>query len=71
VLDAVAGVRRPQRRCRPVSVPFTEILGATVRDHRKGVVDAYIDNGPTISFRVHRESAGDLQARVDRAAASE
>jgi len=50
------------------SLPFSDVLGATVHDPRKGVVEVYIDEGPTISFRVERDVADVLQAQVDQAA---
>jgi hypothetical protein len=53
------------------SVPFTDVLGATVRRRHKGVVDVYLDEGPTLSFRVEREVADALQAQVDQGAQSE
>ena len=53
------------------SLPFTDILGATMRHPHKGVVEVYIDEGPTISFRVERDMADALQAHVDQAAESE
>ena len=53
------------------SVAFSDILGATVRNRRKGVVDVYIDDGPTLSFRVRHQWAAELQALLDRAARSE
>jgi hypothetical protein len=52
------------------SVPFSDILGASVRHPPKGVVEVYIDEGPTISFRVERDLADGLQAQVDQAAQS-
>lgn len=53
------------------SVPFSDILGASVRRPPKGVVEVYIDEGPTMSFRVERDVADVLQAQVDQAAQSE
>lgn len=53
------------------SVPFGGILGATVRHRHKGVVEVYIDNGPTLSFRIAPGEVDALQARVDQAAQSE
>lgn len=53
------------------SVPFSDILGASVRHPPKGVVEVYIDEGPTMSFRVERDLADVLQAQVDQAAQSE
>jgi hypothetical protein len=52
------------------SVPFSEILGATMRRRHKGVVEMYIDDGPTVSFRVAREVADALRAQVERVAKS-
>jgi hypothetical protein len=48
------------------SVPFAEILGATVRHRRRGVVEVWIEDGPTLSFRVAPDSADVLQAYVDQ-----
>lgn len=53
------------------SVPFQEILGATVRQRRRGIVDVWIEDGPTLSFRVEPKAADALQSQVDRAAQSE
>lgn len=53
------------------SVPFQDVLGATVRNRRKGIVDVWIDDGPTLSFRVEPGAADALQAEVDRAAQSD
>lgn len=53
------------------SVSFRDILGADVRNRRKGIVDVWIADGPTLSFRVEPNSADALQAEVDRAAQSE
>ncbi len=53
------------------SVPFQDILGATVRHHRKGTVEVWIEDGPTLSFRVEPNTADALQAGVDRAAQSD
>jgi len=53
------------------SVPFSEVLGATVRNVHKGEVEVYVDEGPTMSFRVERDEADVLQSQVDQAAQSE
>jgi hypothetical protein len=53
------------------SLPFSDILGASVRHPPKGVVEVYIDKGPTMSFRVERDLADMLQAQVDQAAQSD
>ena len=50
------------------SAPFGEIVGATVRHRRKGVVEVWIEDGTTLSFRVAPEAADALQAHVDHAA---
>jgi hypothetical protein len=52
------------------SVAFSDVLGATVRDRHKGVVEVYIDEGPTVSFRVDGDVADELQAQIDQAAQS-
>jgi hypothetical protein len=53
------------------SAQFRDILGATVRHRRKGVVEVWLEDGPTLSFRVTPEAADALQARVDQAAQSQ
>jgi hypothetical protein len=50
------------------SVPFRDILGATVRNRHKGVVEVWVEDGPTLSFRVTPETADALQGYVDQAA---
>ena len=50
------------------SAPFGEIVGASVRHRRKGVVEVWIEDGTTLSFRVAPEAADALQAHVDHAA---
>ena len=52
------------------SVPFGDVLGAVVRHGRRGVVETWIDDGPTLSFRVAPDAADALQAHVDQAARS-
>ena len=53
------------------SVQFRDIVGATVRHRRKGVVEVWVEDGPTLSFRVTREAADALQAHIDQAAQSQ
>ena len=53
------------------SAPFRDILGATIRHRRKGVVEVWVEDGPTLSFRVTPEAADALQAHVDHAAQSQ
>lgn len=53
------------------SAQFRDILGATVRHRRKGVVEVWVLDGPELSFRVTPEAADALQARVDQAAQSQ
>jgi hypothetical protein len=53
------------------SAQFRDILGATVRHRRKGVVEVWVEDGPELSFRVTPEAADALQAHVDRAAQSQ
>lgn len=53
------------------SVQFRDILGATVRHRRKGVVEVWLEDGPELSFRVTPEAAEALQAHVDHAAQSQ
>ena len=50
------------------SVPFRDIVGATVRHRRKGVVEVWVMDGPTLSLRVTPEAADALQAHVDHRA---
>jgi hypothetical protein len=52
------------------SVQFRDIVGATVRHRRKGVVEVWVTDGSTLSFRVTREAADALQAHVDQTAQS-
>jgi len=53
------------------SAQFRDIIGATVRHRRKGVVEVWVEDGPTLSFRVTREAADALQAHIDQAAQSQ
>lgn len=53
------------------SAQFRDIVGATVRHRRKGVVEVWVMDGPELSFRVTPASAGALQAHVDHAAQSQ
>jgi hypothetical protein len=53
------------------SAQFRDIVGATVRHRRKGVVDVWVEDGRTLSFRVTPEAADALQAQVDQAAQSQ
>jgi hypothetical protein len=53
------------------SVPLQDVLGATVRHRRKGIVDVWVDDGPTLSFRVEPNAADALQAEVEGAAQSQ
>ena len=53
------------------SAQFGDILGATVRHRRKGVVEVWVMDGPKLSFRVTPEAADALQAHVDQAAQSQ
>jgi hypothetical protein len=52
------------------SLPFSEVLGASLRHRHKGVVEVYIDEGPTMCFEVEHDVADALQAQVDQAAQS-
>ena len=51
------------------SVPFAEILGATVRDRRKGILDVWIDAGRTLSFKMAASEVDFLYSCIDAAAA--
>ena len=53
------------------SAQFRDILGATVRHRRKGVVEVWVMDGPELSFRVTREATDALQEHVDQAAQSQ
>jgi hypothetical protein len=53
------------------SAQFRDIVGATVRHRRKGVVEVWVEDGATLSFRVTPEAADALQAHVDKAAQSQ
>ena len=53
------------------SAPFRDLIGATVRHRRKGVVEVWVLDGPTLSFRVAPEAADALRAHVDQAADSQ
>ena len=53
------------------SAQFRDILGATIRHRRKGVVEAWLQDGPALFFRVAPEAADALQAHVDHAAQSQ
>ena|SRR5579872_3528128 len=53
------------------SALFRDIVGASVRHRRKGVVEVWVMDGPTLSFRVTPEAAEALQAHVDLAAQSQ
>ena len=50
------------------SAPFRDIVGATIRHRRKGLVEVWVEDGPTLAFRVAPEAADTLQAHVDQAA---
>jgi hypothetical protein len=53
------------------SAQFREILGATVRRRRKGVVEVWVHGGPALCFRVTPQVADALQAHVEQAAQSQ
>lgn len=53
------------------SLPFRDILGATVRQLHKRVVDVWVQDGPTLSFRVTPAAADAFQAYVDATAQSQ
>jgi hypothetical protein len=53
------------------SAQFRDIVGATVRHRRKGIVVVWVEDGPELSFRVTPEAADALQAHVDQAAQSQ
>lgn len=53
------------------SAQFRDIVGATVRHRRKGVVEVWVMDGPQLSFRVTPQVADTLQEHVDQAAQSQ
>jgi hypothetical protein len=53
------------------SAQFRDIVGATVRHRRKGIVEVWVMDGPELSFRVTADAADQLQAHVDQAAQSQ
>jgi hypothetical protein len=53
---------------RLLSVPLRILLGATVHDKRKGTVEVWIDEGPTLSIRVDRADAAALSACIEAGA---
>ena len=53
---------------RLLSVPLRVLLGATVRDKRKGIVEAWMEDGPTLSIRVDKDEAAALSARIEAGA---
>jgi hypothetical protein len=53
------------------SAQFRDILGATVHHRRKGVVEVWLEDGPTLSFRVTPGAADALRAHIDQAAQSQ
>jgi hypothetical protein len=53
------------------SAQFCDIVGATVRHRRKGIVEVWVLDGPELSFRVTPEAADALRAHVDQAAQSQ
>jgi hypothetical protein len=53
------------------SAQFCNIVGATVRHRRKGVVEVWVLDGPELSFRVTRDAADALREHVDQAAQSQ
>jgi hypothetical protein len=52
------------------SISFSDLLGAAVSDSRKGVVHIWVNEGPTLSFRVTPSEAETLCAFVEREATS-
>ncbi len=53
------------------SVPFSEIVGASVHNRRKGTVDVWIGDDATLSFGVAPSEADSLCAYIEQAATSE
>lgn len=52
------------------SISFDELLGAAVSDARKGVVHTWVNEGPTLSFRVAPSEAASLCSCIEREATS-
>jgi len=52
------------------SVPFGEILGAAVRHRRRGVVEVWLEDGLTLSFRVAPDATDVLRSRIAEASSS-
>jgi hypothetical protein len=71
VLDAIAGAARGEDTVTLYSVSFSDILGAALPRRKKGVVEVYIDDGPTVSFAVERDVADVLRGQVDQAGRAE
>ncbi len=53
------------------AIAFSDILGSQMASRRKGEVQVWIDEGPTLTFRTGRSDAERLSAYVDAAAASQ
>jgi hypothetical protein len=70
LLDGIAPARQGRGVVTLYSAQFRVIVGATVRHRRRGLVEVWVADGPTLSFRVTPEAAGALQAHVAQAAES-
>ncbi len=53
------------------SLAFADILGSQVTSARKGTVDVWIDDGPTLTFRTAPDDAEALSTYIDAAALSQ
>lgn len=49
----------------------THLIGSTVRHRRRGVVEVWLSDGGTLSFRVAPDAADALQACIDQEAQSQ
>lgn len=47
------------------SLAWVDVLGSRLTSRRRGTVDVWIDEGPTMTFRTTAADAGELVARVD------
>ncbi len=52
------------------SIPFTDVLGAEVRGHKRDVVDVWIDDGPTVTIHTRPREADALGEYIERTATS-
>jgi hypothetical protein len=53
------------------SIPFSDILGAEVRNRKRDIVDVWIDDGQTISIQTRPREADALRDYIERVATAE